>query len=78
MVVAGLGMVGGGYYIHNQNQARLVDPEAWWSPEQAQALIDDYNKNLAQELRVQPPVSQPRVELQPTIGPGVVGLAGRF
>ena len=78
LVIAGLGMVGGGYYIHNQNEARLADPSIWWSPEQAQELVDQHNSDLAGELRVQPPESQPRVELQPAIGPGAVGLAGRF
>lgn len=78
LVIAGLGMVGGGYYIHNQNEARLVDPNEWWSPEQAQELVDNYNKDLAEQLRVTPPASQPRVELQPILGPGALGLAGRF
>lgn len=78
LVVAGLGMVGGGYYIHNQNEARLADPSFWWSSEQAQDLVDDYNQQLADELRVQPPAREAKVELQPALGPGAVGLAGRF
>lgn len=78
LVVAGLGMVGGGYYIHNQNEARLADPTVWWSPEQAQDLVDAYNEELADDLQVKPTVGQSRVELQPALGPGAVGLAGRF
>lgn len=76
LVIAGLGMVGGGYYIHNQNEARMADPAYWWSAEQAQALVDDYNQSLAGDLRLPPP--QPKVELRATLGPGTLALAGRF
>ena len=78
LVITGLGMVGGGYYIQNQNQARLADPNAWWSPSQAQELVDSYNRDLAEQLRIPPPESEPRVELKPSLGPGAVGLVGRF
>lgn len=78
LVVAGLGMVGGGYYIHNQSEARLADPGYWWTQDQARELVDDYNQGLAGELRLPAPSPGPRVELQPAIGPGAVGVAGRF
>lgn len=76
LVIVGLGMVGGGYYIHNQNEARMADPAYWWSAVQAQELVDTYNAELAGDLRLPPP--PPKVELSARLGPGTFALSGRF
>ncbi|MED5370148.1 MAG: hypothetical protein VX899_03955 [Myxococcota bacterium] len=83
LVVGGLVLVGGGYRIQTQATHRANDYTHWWTAEQLEQLVDQHNAALAQELGlpvslVSAPTPPRGLELAPVLGPGQLGVVGRF
>jgi hypothetical protein len=76
VLLAGLGGVGtgvGGLFV---SRAIHNDPSYWYDEPTLRSRLDRYDEDLRRELLI--PSTAWRIQVQPILGPGVVGLAGTF
>ena len=76
MVVGGFAALGGGYVVYQRGTRRARDPGHWWTLDQAASLADQHNAGLPSSGLA--PAAPLLVQVRPVIGPGVLGIQGRF